>query len=99
MIFVQGGGSESAALYFTIAVGVVNCFSTLVSTFGADKMGRRFLFILGALGMFTCDFLIGLLSLLDAGIYGQLALMFVFLIFFGASLGPGLFIYGSEIST
>ena len=69
VIFIQGGGSESSAIYFTIAVGVVNCFSTLLSTFGADKVGRKFLFVLGALGMFLCDFLIGLLSLLDAGIY------------------------------
>jgi MFS family permease len=73
--------------------------STLISLFFVDKIGRRLLFLVGAAGMMGCNFLMGLLSLLNQAVIAQIVLIGIFLVFFESSIGPVLWIYGSEIST
>lgn len=58
VLFKTLGFGANASLMSAVITGAVNFFATFVSIFGADKWGRRALFIEGGTQMFICQVLI-----------------------------------------
>jgi len=52
MIFEKAGASTNAAMLQAVAVGVTNMVFTIVAMFFIDKLGRKTLLLIGAVGMF-----------------------------------------------
>ena len=55
VLFHTLGYGKEAALYSAIMTGVVNVVATIVSMVTVDKVGRRFLLLIGGLQMFVCQ--------------------------------------------
>ena len=92
-------GAGSIAAELTVVVGAINMGSTLLGMPFVDKYGRRILLIIGYIGMFASEVLTGILALTDVAMYAQIALIFVFIIFFELSVGPLMWLYAGEIMT
>lgn len=58
VLFKTIGFGSDAALMSAVITGIVNVVSTLVSIYGVDKWGRRFLFLEGGSQMLICQVLI-----------------------------------------
>lgn len=58
VLFKTIGFGSDAALMSAVITGIVNVISTLVSIYGVDKWGRRFLFLEGGSQMLICQVLI-----------------------------------------
>jgi SP family arabinose:H+ symporter-like MFS transporter len=97
-IFESAGWGLDTGLFATFGLGIVNFVSTWVSILIIDRYGRRPLYIIGSTGM-----AMALLGLALAGFMGQFSgilvmlLIMMFIIFFGACVGPVFWTYMSEI--
>lgn len=58
VLFKTIGFGNDASLMSAVITGIVNVVSTLVSIYGVDKWGRRFLFLEGGSQMLICQVLI-----------------------------------------
>ncbi len=97
-IFAQIGQSNDTALLQTIAIGATNLIFTIVAMLFIDRFGRKFLMVIGSIGMTVM--LAGLSLLYFMGqATGILVLTFIlgYIAFFAASLGPALWVVVSEI--
>lgn len=96
-IFKSFGSGTNVALLQTILVGAVNLVFTIIAIFTVDKIGRKPLQMIGALGMAICIAMIGL------GAYtqnvGSWLLIFVlgYIASFALSWGPVTWVLLSEI--
>ncbi|XP_047309493.1 sugar carrier protein C-like [Impatiens glandulifera] len=55
VLFKTIGFGDDASLMSAVITGLVNVFATVVSIYGVDKWGRRFLFLEGGTQMFICQ--------------------------------------------
>lgn len=55
VLFDTIGFGSDAALMSAVITGLVNVFATMVSIYGVDKWGRRFLFLEGGVQMLICQ--------------------------------------------
>ncbi|KAF5742233.1 hexose transporter 1 [Tripterygium wilfordii] len=55
VLFNTIGFGNDASLMSAVITGLVNVFATLVSIYGVDKWGRRFLFLEGGVQMLICQ--------------------------------------------
>lgn len=55
VLFDTIGFGSDASLMSAVITGLVNVFATLVSIYGVDKWGRRFLFLEGGVQMLICQ--------------------------------------------
>lgn len=95
-IFESAGQGQSAALLATTGIGVVNLIATIAGMLLIDKMGRRWLMVVGSFGY------IGSLSMVAYGFAsGQFALVPIFIFAFIAAhaIGQGavIWVFISEI--
>lgn len=94
---MSGFPSAKAAILATAVIGIVNVLVTIVSIFLVDRLGRRFLLLLGTAGMAAA------LGLVGAAFHRQSAGVVVFyemtgyIVFFGIGLGPVVWLLISEI--
>lgn len=99
MIFEKAGASTSNAMLQAIAVGVTNLIFTIVAMFLIDKLGRRPLLMIGAVGMFLS--LAGAaLHYYDGHLVSDLAMVgcvIGFVAFFAFSQGAVIWVFLSEI--
>ena len=58
VLFNTIGFGDDASLMSAVITGVVNVAATLVSIYGVDKWGRRFLFLEGGVQMLICQVLV-----------------------------------------
>ncbi|GFQ07774.1 sugar carrier protein c [Phtheirospermum japonicum] len=65
-----GFGSESS-LISAVVTGSVNFFATVVSIYGVDKWGRRFLFLEGGIQMLICQIVVSILIGVKFGVDGN----------------------------
>lgn len=96
-IFKSMGSGTDTALLQTIIVGGVNLLFTVIAIQTVDKVGRKPLMIIGALGMAVAMFAIG--TAFFAGSLGMFALicMLVYVAAFAMSWGPVTWVLLSEI--
>ncbi len=99
MIFEKAGASTSNAMLQAIAVGVTNLIFTIIAMFLIDKLGRRPLLMIGAVGMFLS--LAGAaLHYYDGHLVSDLAMVgcvIGFVAFFAFSQGAVIWVFLSEI--
>lgn len=99
MIFEKAGASTNAAMLQAVAVGVTNMVFTIIAMFFIDKLGRKTLLLVGAVGMF--------LSLAGAAIHyydealfgstGVVVFIVGFIAFFAFSQGAVIWVFLAEI--
>ena len=58
VLFKTIGFEDNASLMSAVITGGVNVLATMVSIYGVDKWGRRFLFLEGGVQMFICQVLL-----------------------------------------
>ena len=99
MIFEKAGASASAAMLQAVVVGVTNLVFTVLAMFFIDKIGRRPLLMIGAVGMGLA--LAGAaLHYYNENLLGNEAMVvciIVFVAFFAFSQGAVIWVFLSEI--
>ncbi len=102
-IFLMAGFEGNiAAIWASVAVGVVTVLATILSLFFIDRLGRRKLFFTGLTGIAISLTTLGFCflshqSLGDTGKWITIVLVFVYVAFFSISLGPLSWLMVSEI--
>jgi SP family arabinose:H+ symporter-like MFS transporter len=97
-ILSDAGINITNALLGQIIFGIANFLFTLIAIWKVDKMGRRPLYIVGALGATVCLFFTGVCFYTDAT--NNIALVISIILFlacFAFSIGPLKFVIASEI--
>jgi sugar porter (SP) family MFS transporter len=97
-IFKSAGFSESSSFLQTVLVGVTNLVFTLIAMTVIDRLGRKFLLMMGAVGMsiFLGLFAFAYLNHSFEG-YGLLIYVMGFIAFFAASQGAVIWVILSEM--
>jgi len=102
-IFLMAGFEGNiAAIWASVAVGVVNLLATIISVYFVDRIGRRKLFFIGLTGISISLTSLGLCFLFhqnfgDAGKWISITLVFLYIAFFAISIGPLGWLIISEI--
>ena len=96
-IFAAAGYSANAAALQTVGVGLVNLLATLLGMSLIDKLGRRTLLLLGALG--TASALAGVALIFHTHTHQALLvwLLVLFILFFAISQGAVVWVYIAEV--
>jgi MFS family permease len=99
---MAGFEGNIAAIWASVAVGVVNLLATVVSVYFVDRIGRRRLFFTGLTGIMLSLTFLGLCFLFhqnmgDTGKWASIALVFLYIAFFAISIGPLGWLIISEI--
>jgi sugar porter (SP) family MFS transporter len=97
-IFKSAGFSESSAFFQTVMIGLTNLIFTIIAMTVIDKLGRKFLLMIGAVGM---TIFLGLFANAflkqDFGGYELLIYVMGFIAFFAASQGAVIWVILSEM--
>lgn len=96
-IFKTMGSGTDTALLQTIIVGVINLSFTIVAIMYVDKLGRKPLMILGAVGMSIAMFALGFSFFFNSMGIGALLFMLLYVACFAVSWGPVVWVLLSEI--
>lgn len=99
MIFEKAGASTGAAMLQAIAVGVTNLIFTILAMFFIDKLGRRPLLMIGAVGMFI-SLAVAALHYYYGSLVSDTAMVISilgFVAFFAFSQGAVIWVFLSEI--
>lgn len=97
-IFKNAGFEASRAISVTVLVGVVNVAFTLVAIWLVDRIGRKPLLLIAAMGMAVSLFLLGSIFYFEQtqGLW-VLILLLSYVAFFAVGLGPVVWVVISEI--
>lgn len=99
--FFHSSGIEQPFL-ITIATNVVNVGMTIPGILLMDKLGRRNILIIGAVGMLICEYIIAIIGT----IFGQsneaaqktlIALVCIYIAFFASTWGPAAWVITGEL--
>jgi len=96
-VFKAAGATTDAAFLATVWVGVVNLTFTFVATLFVDRLGRRMLLLVGALGQVVSLAYVGRGFLAGDGGIGVLVGVLGYVAFFAIGMGPIPWIVISEI--
>jgi SP family galactose:H+ symporter-like MFS transporter len=94
---MSGYPSAQAAIVAAGVIGLVNVLITIVSIFLVDRLGRRFLLLLGTAGMGVALTLVGLAFQRHTTGTAVFYAVVVYIVFFGIGLGPVVWLLISEI--
>jgi SP family arabinose:H+ symporter-like MFS transporter len=96
-IFSAAGYSANSAALQTVGMGLVNIFATLLGMSLIDKLGRKTLLLIGALGTSTA--LTGIAIIFHTQTHQSLLLvmLILFMIFFAISQGAVIWVYIAEV--
>lgn len=100
-----GLSSNTVSLLATGVVGIVMLLATIPTLFYIDKLGRKPILTVGAIGMATCHMIIAVIVARDqsdwkshtAAGWAAVAMVWLFVIHFGYSWGPCAWILVAEI--
>jgi len=100
-----GLSSNTVSLLATGVVGIVMFLATIPSVLWIDKLGRKPVLTVGAIGMATCHIIIAIIVARDqddwpghkAAGWGAVAMVWLFVVHFGYSWGPCAWIIVAEI--
>ncbi len=96
-IFRTLGAQTDTALLQTIIVGIINLTFTVVAILTVDKLGRKPLQIIGAIGMAVSMTGLGLVFFFQSKGLGALVFMLIYVASFAVSWGPVVWVLLSEI--
>ncbi|HAM98125.1 MAG TPA: D-xylose transporter XylE [Marinilabiliales bacterium] len=96
-IFKNMGSNTDTALLQTIIVGAINLSFTVLAIFTVDKLGRKPLQIIGALGMAVSMFVLGMSFFTEKVGWFALISMLSYVAFFALSWGPVVWVLLSEL--
>ena len=99
MIFEQAGASTDTSMLQAVAVGVTNLVFTIVAMFFIDRLGRKTLLLIGAVGMAAALAGAGLHYLCPGFLPGAGVVAFIvgFIAFFAFSQGAVIWVFLAEI--
>ncbi|MFC2125794.1 sugar porter family MFS transporter [Bacteroidota bacterium] len=97
-VFKESGSGSDSALAQTVVIGLFNVIFTFVSILFVDKIGRKALLLIGATGMGSSLFMVGL-AFQSGWTEGYFLLIFILMYIssFSASYGPVTWVVISEI--
>lgn len=99
--FFNDLGTISNPFLISLITTLVNVCSTPVSFWTIERFGRRPLLIYGALGMFVCEFIVGIIGVAKPGdttvVKAQISFICVYVFFFASTWGPGAWVSIGEI--
>ncbi len=93
-----GIASAKTAYYQQVIVGIAFFAAAVWAVYNVEKYGRRKLLIIGSFVCFVAITLLGILIFLGVTNLFMLALMIVYILFFGGTIGPILWIIIPELS-
>jgi len=98
-IFTQTGMAGSSALLSSVGIGVVNLIFTMAGLALIDRMGRRFLMIIGSFGYIISLTMVAIAFFTGAAANGYLVpvLLFVFIASHAIGQGAVIWVFISEI--
>ena len=97
-IFAKANLGVDAALFQTTLVGIVNVAFTLVAMLLIDKVGRKKLMLVGAVGMMVCYTVIGYFFMADKTEgWFLLSVILITIAFYSTGLAPTVWVVLSEI--
>jgi sugar porter (SP) family MFS transporter len=96
-IFASAGFSQLSSSWQAVVIGFTNLLATLVGMSLIDKLGRKTLLLIGAVGIFFSLSGVGLIFWTNSHEYMLLWLLVSFIFFFGVSQGTVVWVYLSEI--
>jgi SP family arabinose:H+ symporter-like MFS transporter len=96
-IFASAGFSSSSAALQTVGVGLVNLLATLLGMSLIDRLGRKTLLLIGAVGMAIA--LLGVALIFYSHAHQSLLvwLLVMFILFFAISQGSVIWVYIAEV--
>jgi SP family xylose:H+ symportor-like MFS transporter len=99
MIFEKAGASTNASMLQAVAVGVTNMVFTIIAMFFIDKLGRKTLLLVGAVGMCASLAGAGMHYLNPNFLTGAGVVVFIvgFIAFFAFSQGAVIWVFLAEI--
>lgn len=99
MIFEKAGASTNASMLQAVAVGLTNMVFTIIAMFFIDKLGRKTLLLVGAVGMCCSLFGAGMHYLNPGFLSGTGVVVFIvgFIAFFAFSQGAVIWVFLAEI--
>ncbi|KAL4927545.1 sugar porter family MFS transporter [Aspergillus undulatus] len=99
--FFKDLGTISDPFLISMITTIVNVFSTPVSFYTMEKLGRRPLLLWGALGMVVCQFIVAIAGVVDGQnpqtVSAQIAFICIYIFFFASTWGPGAWVVIGEI--
>ncbi|KAI0865961.1 general substrate transporter [Xylaria cubensis] len=96
----QDLGTIQDPFLISLITTLVNVFSTPISFWAIEKIGRRPLFLWGAFGMSICQLIVAVLGTVthsDVALSVMIAFICVFIFFFASTWGPGSWVLIGEI--
>ncbi len=93
-----GIASEKTAYYQQIVVGIAFFAAAVWAVYNVEKYGRRKLLIMGSFVCFVSITLLGILILMGVTSLFMLVLMIIYILFFGGTIGPVLWIIIPELA-
>ncbi|KAL2830311.1 general substrate transporter [Aspergillus cavernicola] len=99
--FFQNLGTIDDPFLISMITTIVNVFSTPISFYTMEKIGRRPLLLWGALGMVICQFIVAIIGVIDGEnskvVSAQIAFICIYISFFASTWGPGAWVVIGEI--
>jgi sugar porter (SP) family MFS transporter len=96
-IFQNAGFETGSALLSTVGIGLINFIFTIVALNTIDRLGRRFMMIIGSVGLIITLGMTSLAFYLSIGGYLVVLSLFLYCAFFGFSQGAVIWVFISEI--
>ncbi|KAL5339575.1 general substrate transporter [Aspergillus crustosus] len=99
--FFSDLGTISDPFLISMITTIVNVFSTPISFYTMEKLGRRPLLLWGALGMVICQFIVAIAGVAGGDnpnvVSAQIAFICIYIAFFASTWGPGAWVVIGEI--
>ncbi|KAL2784446.1 general substrate transporter [Aspergillus keveii] len=99
--FFSNLGTISDPFLISMITTIVNVFSTPISFWTMEKIGRRPLLLWGALGMVVCQFIVAIAGVVDGNnpstVSAQISFICIYIFFFASTWGPGAWVVIGEI--
>ncbi|KAI1138815.1 general substrate transporter [Hypoxylon sp. FL0543] len=98
--FFKQLGTIQNPFLISLVTTLVNVFSTPISFWSMEKIGRRPLLLWGALGMVICQFIvaiIGTVTSTESAVKAMIAFICIYIFFFASTWGPGAWVVIGEI--
>lgn len=96
-IFEQAGFTKLSADLQSVAIGVMNLLATFVGIALIDKLGRKTLLLIGAVGMAICLAGVAIVFHLGQNLGALLWLLVIYIGFFAISQGAVIWVFISEV--